>query len=82
MYACACLFKGTVKEKMKGGIGRKLITFALDRDPWKLYLVFLSRGIDIKLKLCLYAAELPPMRVEYTGQVQGVPKNMGIQCNT
>ena len=27
------VLKGTVKEKMKGGIGRKLITLALDRDP-------------------------------------------------
>ena len=24
-------------------------TLALDRDPWKLYLMFLSREIDIKL---------------------------------
>ena len=43
------LFKGTVKEKMKGGIGWKLITLALDRDPWKLYLVLISREIDIQL---------------------------------
>ena len=35
--------KGTVKEKWK------LITSALDRDPWKLYLMFLSREIDIQL---------------------------------
>ena len=41
--------KGTVKEKRKGGIGWKLITLALDRDPWKFYLMFLSREIDIKL---------------------------------
>ena len=34
---------------MKGGIGWKLITKALDRDPWKLDLMFLSREID---KLC------------------------------
>ena len=34
---------------MKGGIGWKLITLALDRDPWKLYLMFLSREIDIQL---------------------------------
>ena len=40
------LLKGTVKEKWKGW---KLITLALDRDPWKLYLMRLSREIDIKL---------------------------------
>jgi len=40
------------KGKIKGGISWKLITLALDRDPWKLYLMFLSREIDIKL--CLY----------------------------
>ena len=34
---------------MNGGIGWKLITLALDRDPWKLYLMFQSREIDIKL---------------------------------
>jgi len=34
---------------MKGGIGWKLITLALDLDPWKLYLMFLSREIDIQL---------------------------------
>ena len=34
---------------MKGGIGWKLITLALDRDPWKLYLMFLSREIDLQL---------------------------------
>ena len=34
---------------MKGGIGWKLITFALDRDPWKFYLMFLSREIDLQL---------------------------------
>ena len=33
---------------MKGGIGWKLITLALDRDPWKLYLMFLSREIDLQ----------------------------------
>jgi len=27
---------------MKGGIGWKLITLALDRDPWKFYMMFLS----------------------------------------
>ena len=34
---------------MKGGIGWKLITLAPDQDPWKLYLMFLSREIDIQL---------------------------------
>ena len=34
---------------MKGGIGWKLIALALDRDPWKLYLMFLSREINIQL---------------------------------
>ena len=34
---------------MKGGIGWKLIPLALDRDPWKSYLMFLSREIDIQL---------------------------------
>ena len=34
---------------MKGGIDWKLFTSALDRDPWKLDLMFLSREIDIKL---------------------------------
>jgi len=34
---------------MKGGIGWKLITLALDRNPWKLYLMFLSRETDLQL---------------------------------
>ena len=34
---------------MKGGIGWKLIALALDRDPWKLHLMFLFLEIDIKL---------------------------------
>ena len=34
---------------MKGGIGWRLITSALDRYPWKFYLTFLSQEIDIKL---------------------------------
>ena len=34
---------------MKGGIGWKLITLALDPDPWKLYPMFLSREIDLQL---------------------------------
>jgi len=34
---------------MKGGIGWKLITLALDSDPWKLHMMFLSREIDIQL---------------------------------
>ena len=34
---------------MKGGIGWKLITLALDNDPGKLYLMFLSREIDLQL---------------------------------
>ena len=34
---------------MKGGIGWKLITIVLDRDPWKLYLIFLSREFHINL---------------------------------
>jgi len=34
---------------MKGGIGWKLISLALDRDPWELYLKFLSREIFINL---------------------------------
>ena len=34
---------------MKGGIGWKLITLAFDRDLWKLYLMFLSREIDLQL---------------------------------
>ena len=41
--------KRDCKGKMKGGIEWKLITLALDRDPWKLYLIFLSREIDIQL---------------------------------
>ena len=42
--------KGTVKEKWKGPvIDWKIITLALDRDPWKFYLMFLSREIDTKL---------------------------------
>jgi len=45
---------------MKGGIGWKLITLAHDRDPWKFYLMLLSREIDIKLcqiytKINIYA---------------------------
>ena len=48
-------FKGTAKENWKGW---KLITLALDPDPWKLYLMFLSREIDIKLcqilRKCIY----------------------------
>ena len=39
--------EGTVKKQWKEGIGWKLITLALDRDPWKFYLMFLSREIDI-----------------------------------
>ena len=35
---------------MKGGIDWKLITLALDRDPWKLYLMFLSQEIDLQLR--------------------------------
>ena len=34
---------------MKMGIGWKLITLALHRDPWKLYLMFLSRETDLQL---------------------------------
>jgi len=34
---------------MKEGIGWKLITLALDHDPWKLYLMFLSRETDLQL---------------------------------
>jgi len=34
---------------MKVGIGWKLITLALDRDPRKLYMMFLFREIDLKL---------------------------------
>ena len=34
---------------MKGGIGWKQITLALDCDPWKLYLMFLSRETDLQL---------------------------------
>ena len=34
---------------MKGGIGWKLIFLALDCDPLKFYLMFLSREIYIKL---------------------------------
>ena len=34
---------------MKEGIGCKLIILALDRDPWKFYLMFLSQEIDVKL---------------------------------
>ena len=34
---------------MKGAIGWKLIALALDRDPWKLYLMFLSRKTDSQL---------------------------------
>ena len=34
---------------MKGGIGWKLITLALDPDPWKLYLMCLPREIDLQL---------------------------------
>ena len=66
---------------MKGGIGWKILILALDRDPWKLYLMFLSREIDIKLgqihtKIHIYAAELPQMRVQYTGHVSlSVPHN-------
>ena len=37
------------KGKMKGARSWKLITLGLDRDPWKLYLMFLSWEIDIKL---------------------------------
>ena len=35
--------------KIKGVIDGKLITLALDRDPCKLYLMFLSQEIDVKL---------------------------------
>ena len=34
---------------MERGIGWKLIILDNDSDPWKLYLMFLSREIDIKL---------------------------------
>ena len=34
---------------MNGGKVWKLITLALDRDPWKSYLMFMSRETDIKL---------------------------------
>ena len=34
---------------MKGGIEWKLITLALDREPWKFYLMFLSREVDLQL---------------------------------
>jgi len=34
---------------MKGGRGWNLITLALNCDPWKLYLMFLSREIDLQL---------------------------------
>ena len=59
---------------MQRDIGWKLITLTLDRDPWKLFLMFLSPEIDIKLcqiymKIQIYAAELPPMKVQYTGHV-------------
>ena len=33
--------------KIKGDIDWKLIALAFDRDPWKLYPMFLSRQIDI-----------------------------------
>ena len=54
---------------MKGGISGKLITLALDRDLWPM-----SREMDIKLckihtKIHIYAAELPPIRVQYTVHV-------------
>ena len=34
---------------MKGGIGWKLTTLALDHDLWKLYMMFLSREVNIKM---------------------------------
>ena len=34
---------------MKGGVGWKLITLALNRDPWKFYLMFLCRETDLQL---------------------------------
>ena len=33
---------------MKGGIGWNLITLALDPDPWKFYLMSLSRETDLQ----------------------------------
>ena len=42
------IFERDCKGKMKGGTDWKLITLALDRDPWKLYLMFPSREIDKK----------------------------------
>ena len=42
------MLKG-LKRKNERGIGWKLITLALDCYPWKLYLMFLSREIDLQL---------------------------------
>ena len=43
----------------------KLITLALDRDPYKLYLIFLSREIDIQL----YQIYTPMVVLQYSGYV-------------
>ena len=47
-----------MKVSLKGSTGWKLITLALDRDPWKLYLMFLYWEINIKLcqftRKCIY----------------------------
>ena len=48
---------------MKGGIGWKLITLALERDPWNVYLKFLSREIDIKL--CQFYAKIHIYTISY-----------------
>ena len=47
----SCSFKRVEVETVgeEGGIGWKLITLALVRDPWKSYLMFLSRETDLQL---------------------------------
>ena len=52
-----------LEGKMKGGIGWKLITLALDCDPWMFYLMFLSREIDIKL--CQFYTKIHIYKIVY-----------------
>ena len=48
---------------MKGGIGWKLITLAFERDPWNVYLKFLSREIDIQL--CQFYTKIHIYTISY-----------------
>ena len=68
---------------MKGGIGWKLITLALDRDPWKLYLMFLSREIDkqlchIYMKINVYTILYESMKIDQIQLISSQSENVDI----